>query len=281
MARKIRLRFDSDRVVVRLGVLARPAVLRVPEAQAQINLTQPGSEGGVTAQDSLGSCPTNVYCTPTRGGVLLQQASGGYVWSCTSTVLGVDRAGRNATLTAGHCFDDPNAPVYAGRTSPEISGYRLGYRGDRNFAGTADVEEVEWFGNNGGFDKLNNCLIDYSQDCRRVTRSGSGDDFAVGRSVQKSGITTHLTSGSVTRSSVNVNIDDNGFIVSLADQLETSACVRPGDSGGPLFSGSTLLGITSAVGGLDDSGNCTVNTRSYFSKIGNATAAIGFSPRYS
>ena len=54
----------------------------------------------------------------------------------------------------------------------------------------------------------------------------------------------------------------------------------PGDSGGPLYSGGLLLGITSAVGDLDSNGNCTSNTRSYYSTINASIQAVGFSARY-
>jgi streptogrisin D len=180
-------------------------------------------------------------------------------------------------MTAGHCFE-PSAAVYAGRSNPDVTGYLLGYVSARKFSGNADAEAIRWTTGDTAYNYLSNCVYVYSSDCQRMTVGGGG---YTGMAVQKSGITTGLTSGSLTNFSMSINVaDDNGTVVALTDMIQTTACAIPGDSGGPLFSGSELLGITSAVGGLDSSGNCASTTRSYFDKLGNGNAAIGFYPRF-
>jgi hypothetical protein len=276
LAGAIRARYGAD-VVVRAGELPKFAVRRERRSEAKVDLTRPAGTNGA-APLAVGLCANQTYCSPTRGGVLLQAASGDLVYSCTATILGtVSGTPANATMTAGHCFE-PSAAVYAGRSNPDVAGYLLGYVSGRRFSGNADAEDIRWTTGNTAYNYLSNCVYVYSSDCQRMTVGGGG---YAGMAVQKSGITTGLTSGTITQFSMNVNIaDENGTVVTITDMIQTTACVIPGDSGGPLFSGSQLLGITSAVGGLDTNGNCTSSTRSYFGKLGNGNAALGFSPRF-
>ncbi|MFB9449317.1 trypsin-like serine protease [Dactylosporangium vinaceum] len=55
--------------------------------------------------------------------------------------------------------------------------------------------------------------------------------------------------------------------------IRTSVCSEPGDSGGPLFAGTTGLGITS--GG---SGNCTSGGTTYFAPAARAATGYGVGP---
>lgn len=271
LAGKLRDRYGAD-LVVRPGELPRLARLRISKSQAQL------SRADAVTPLLEGLCANETYCSPTRGGVLLEGQSGGSYYHCTATVLGtVSGSPANATLTAGHCFDQ-SAPVYAGRSNPEIGGYQLGTVSSRRFSGNVDAEAIRWSTGNTAYNYLNNCVYIYSSDCRRITGGGGG---SVGMAVQKSGITTGITSGTLTRLNVSVNVaDEDGTVTQLTNQFETTACVIPGDSGGPLFSGGLLLGISSSVGGLNSSGNCTSSTRSYFSTINASMQAVGFSARY-
>jgi streptogrisin D len=277
LAEKLRDRYGAD-LVVRPGELPKFARLRIPESEARLSReARLGKKDGATPLFE-GLCGTQVYCSPTRGGVLLEGQVGGAYYHCTATILGtVSGSPANATLTAGHCFD-LSSPVYAGRSNPDVGGYQLGTVSSRRFSGSVDAEAIRWSTGNTAYNYLNNCVYIYSSDCRRITGGGGG---SVGMAVQKSGITTGVTSGTLTRLNVSVNIaDENGNVTPLTNQFETTACVIPGDSGGPLYSGGLLLGISSSVGGLDSSGNCTANTRSYFSTINASIQAVGFSARY-
>lgn len=66
-------------------------------------------------------------------------------------------------------------------------------------------------------------------------------DPVVGQSVCKSGRTTLRTCGRVLRLNVTANYPE-GPVFQL---IETNLCAAPGDSGGPLYAGSTALGLTS------------------------------------
>ncbi|MFY1671767.1 S1 family peptidase [Plantactinospora sp. WMMB334] len=92
---------------------------------------------------------------------------------------------------------------------------------------------------------------------------------SVNQSVQRSGSTTGLRSGRVTALNATVNYSGSGTVSGL---IRTTVCAQPGDSGGPLFAGSTALGLTS--GG---SGNCTSGGTTYFQPVVEALNAYGVS----
>jgi hypothetical protein len=52
--------------------------------------------------------------------------------------------------------------------------------------------------------------------------------------------------------------------------IQTTVCAEPGDSGGPLYAGSTALGLTS--GG---SGDCTSGGTTFFQPVTKALATLG------
>ena len=91
---------------------------------------------------------------------------------------------------------------------------------------------------------------------------------SVGQSVQRSGSTTGLRSGSVTALNATVNYAQ-GSVYGL---IRTTVCAEPGDSGGPLFSGNTAHGLTS--GG---SGNCSSGGVTYFQPVTEPLSRYGVS----
>ncbi|WP_158881376.1 S1 family peptidase [Amycolatopsis anabasis] len=95
----------------------------------------------------------------------------------------------------------------------------------------------------------------------RTQKISSSAAATVGQSIQKSGSTTRLTSGSVQRVNVTVNYAEG----SVHQLIQTNALANPGDSGGCLFSGSVGLGITSGKG----------SGTSYFQPVDEALSAYG------
>lgn len=90
---------------------------------------------------------------------------------------------------------------------------------------------------------------------------------SVGQSVRRSGSTTGLHSGSVTGLNATVNYGGGDIVYGM---IQTNVCAEPGDSGGPLFSGSTALGLTS--GG---SGNCSSGGTTFYQPVVEALNAYG------
>ncbi|WBB64378.1 S1 family peptidase [Streptomyces sp. WMMC500] len=92
---------------------------------------------------------------------------------------------------------------------------------------------------------------------------------SVGQSVQRSGSTTGLHGGSVTGLNATVNYGGGDIVYEM---IQTNVCAEPGDSGGPLFAGSTALGLTS--GG---SGNCSSGGTTFYQPVVEALNAYGVS----
>ncbi|GGZ62145.1 S1 family peptidase [Streptomyces bluensis] len=106
----------------------------------------------------------------------------------------------------------------------------------------------------------------YNGTYRDITSAGNA---YVGQSVQRSGSTTGLHGGTVTGLNATVNYGSSGIVYGM---IQTNVCAEPGDSGGPLFSGSTALGLTS--GG---SGNCSTGGTTFFQPVTEALSAYGAS----
>ncbi|MEU6659173.1 S1 family peptidase [Streptomyces sp. NPDC046821] len=92
---------------------------------------------------------------------------------------------------------------------------------------------------------------------------------SVGTTVTRRGSTTGIHSGKVTALNATVNYGGGDIVSGL---IQTTVCAEPGDSGGPLYGGTTAYGLTS--GG---SGNCTSGGTTYFQPVTEALSAYGVS----
>jgi S1-C subfamily serine protease len=79
----------------------------------------------------------------------------------------------------------------------------------------------------------------------RVTAVGNGGGSGLG-----------TKSGRVTGIGESITVSDGGSPVTLTGLIETTAGLRPGDSGGPMLSGGRVIGMNAAAGGFaySDSG---------------------------
>jgi streptogrisin D len=158
-------------------------------------------------------------------------------------------------LTAGHCTNIASN-WYANSAQTSLLGTRAGSTfpgrdyGIVRYSGTT-VQPGDVYLYNGTY--------------RDIT---SAANATVGQTAQRSGSTTGVRSGSVTGLNATVNYAE-GTVTGL---IRTNICAQPGDSGGPLFSGSVALGLTS--GG---SGNCTIGGVTYFQPVTAALSAYGVS----
>ncbi|MCY0925276.1 S1 family peptidase [Streptomyces sp. H27-H1] len=91
----------------------------------------------------------------------------------------------------------------------------------------------------------------------------------IGYNVKRTGSTTGTRAGKVTGLNFTVNYGDGDVVYGLT---RTNACAEPGDSGGPFYTGTHALGLTS--GG---SGNCTTGGTTYFQPVKEALARWGVS----
>lgn len=95
----------------------------------------------------------------------------------------------------------------------------------------------------------------------------SAANATVGMSVTRRGSTTGIHSGSVTGLNATVNYGGGDIVYGM---IRTNVCAEPGDSGGPLYSGSRAIGLTS--GG---SGNCSSGGTTFFQPVTEALNAYG------
>jgi streptogrisin D len=162
-------------------------------------------------------------------------------------------SGREYFLTAGHCTNIAST-WYANSSRTTLLGPRV----------------VSSFpGNDFGIVRYDSSISRpgtvnlYNGSTRDITGSGNA---VVGQSVQRSGSTTGLRSGSVTAVNATVTYPQ-GTVTGL---IRTNVCAQPGDSGGALFAGSTALGLTS--GG---SGNCTSGGTTFFQPVSEPVGIYG------
>ncbi|MGA3489080.1 S1 family peptidase [Micromonosporaceae bacterium DT55] len=158
-------------------------------------------------------------------------------------------------LTAGHCTNISSS-WYSNSGQTSLLGTRTG----TSFPGN-DYGIVR---HNNSANAAGNVSL-YNGSFRDITSAGNA---YVGQSVQRSGSTTGLRSGSVTALNATVNYAEG----SVSGLIRTNVCAEPGDSGGSLFSGTVALGLTS--GG---SGNCRTGGTTYFQPVIEALNRYGVS----
>ncbi|HEU5158642.1 MAG TPA: S1 family peptidase [Streptosporangiaceae bacterium] len=146
----------------------------------------------------------------------------------------VQAGGSTFFLTAGHCGNvEPNWFTAGGEF--------IGSTVDSSFPGN-DYAIVQYGGN-----------VPAEGTAGGQDIATAGEAF-VGQAVERRGSTTGIHGGVVTATNVTVNFPEG----TVFGMIETTVCAEPGDSGGPLYAGSTALGITSGGAGDCTSGGFTV-----------------------
>ncbi|MFI6164006.1 S1 family peptidase [Micromonospora haikouensis] len=193
-----------------------------------------------------------VLSTRISGGQAIYAAGGG---RCSLGFNVRNSAGTTFFLTAGHCTNIAST-WYSNSAQTSVLGTRTG----TSFPGN-DYGIVR---HSNSANATGNVSL-YNGTYRDVT--GAANAF-VGQSVQRSGSTTGVHSGTVGALNATVNYAEG----SVSGLIRTNVCAEPGDSGGSLFSGSSAIGLTS--GG---SGNCTRGGTTYFQPVTEALSVYGVS----
>ncbi|KAB2351436.1 S1 family peptidase [Actinomadura rudentiformis] len=152
----------------------------------------------------------------------------------------VRRGQESFFLTAGHCGN-----AVRNWTADRQGGRPLGTTVASSFPGDdfALVRSEEGAAGEGEVNLFNG-------QSRDITRAG---EAVVGQNVVRSGSTTGVSTGRVTAVNATVNFPEG----TVTGMIQTTVCAEPGDSGGPLFSGTTALGLTSGGAGNCRSGGIT------------------------
>lgn len=164
----------------------------------------------------------------------------------------VKRGDEKLFLTAGHCGSSGTA--WFGNSARTT---RLGTMVSSAFPGK-DYALV----------RLTNTSVTATGDVGSQDITSAGTPV-VGQNVTRRGSTTGVHSGRVTRLNATVTYEDGNKITGL---IQTTVCAERGDSGGPLYSGTTALGLTS--GG---SGDCRSGGVTFFQPVVPALDAFGVS----
>jgi streptogrisin D len=154
-------------------------------------------------------------------------------------------------LTAGHCTN-LSATWYANSALSTKLGDRTG---------------TSFPGNDYGIVRYTNTSIAIAGAVGSQDITTAGDAY-VGQAVSRRGSTTGIHTGTVTGLNATVRYAEG----TVRGMIATNVCAEGGDSGGPLYAGSTALGLTS--GG---SGNCRTGGQTFFQPVKEALSKYGVS----
>ncbi|MFE6649640.1 S1 family peptidase [Nocardioides sp. NPDC057772] len=148
-----------------------------------------------------------------------------------SVGFNVRSGGTHYFLTAGHCAEDVGTwYTNSGETT------RIGPTVKSSFPGN------------------DYALVRYANTSLTHTGGYSVGDARVGQRVTRDGSSTGVHSGRVEALDVSVRYRGSGTVRGM---IQADICAESGDSGGPLYAGSTALGITSGGTGDCSSGGTT------------------------
>ncbi|MFC0597707.1 S1 family peptidase [Streptomyces palmae] len=163
----------------------------------------------------------------------------------------VTKDGEPYFLTAGHCTNAVDS------WSDSLNGAQIAASAGGSFPG--DDYGIAAYTTNVDHPSA----VDTYPGAQEITQA---DDPIVGQQVQRSGSTSHVRGGEVTGLDATVNYQE-GTVEGL---IQTTVCAEPGDSGGPLYAGTTGLGLAS--GG---SGDCASGGESFYQPVTEALQATG------
>ncbi|MFI1164261.1 S1 family peptidase [Streptomyces sp. NPDC020801] len=206
----------------------------------------------IKQQAGANSAALTIRHTPGRFNKLISGGDAIYAssWRCSLGFNVQDSSGNYYFLTAGHCTD--GAGTWWSNSSHSTT---LGTTAGSSFPG-----------NDYGIVRYTNSSVSKpgavgSQD---ITSAATP---SVGTTVYRRGSTTGTHSGRVTALNATVNYGGGDIVYGL---IQTTVCAEPGDSGGPLYGGTTAYGLTS--GG---SGDCTSGGTTFFQPVTEALSAYG------
>ncbi|MEU1077180.1 MULTISPECIES: S1 family peptidase [unclassified Streptomyces] len=172
-------------------------------------------------------------------------------WRC-SLGFNVKKGSTYYFLTAGHCTE----------------GYPNYYTSSSHTTSIGPTVGTSFPGNDYGLVRYDNTSLSHPSAVGGQQISSAANP-SVGQTVTRRGSTTGIHSGRVTALNSTVNYGNGDIVYGL---IKTTVCAEPGDSGGPLYAGSTALGLTS--GG---SGNCSSGGTTFFQPVVEAMNAYGVS----
>lgn len=180
---------------------------------------------------------------PVAAGDAYASTAGNTQLICSSGFNGVDGRGQAVNITAGHC--DPNIPAAGTAGAPSmyevLPGNALGATlgvFQKSVLGAEDYSIVSI--NADARNRFSNNLVRVPGRAP-VAITGVADPV-VGAPVCKSGTRSGFSCGTVSAVDQEVQVGDHNLEHSFAANI----CALPGDSGGPIISGTRAIGVSSA-----------------------------------
>jgi hypothetical protein len=180
---------------------------------------------------------------PVAAGDAFASVAGNTQLICSSGFNGIDGHGSVVNITAGHC--DPNIPAAGTPSAPNmfavLPGNELGPKlgtFQKSVLGAQDYSIVSINGNVR--DRFANNMVRVPGQ-RPLAITGIANPV-VGAPVCKSGTRSGFSCGTVSAVDQEVQVGDHNLEHSFAANI----CALPGDSGGPIVSGTMAVGVSSA-----------------------------------
>jgi streptogrisin D len=192
--------------------------------------------------------------TASTGGESIENSAG--KGKCSLGFNVANSAGTKYFLTAGHCVTSD--PYWY----QSWSGWYLGYNYRHSYPGD-DFDVVKYDGS----------VVPYGtvhHDQQQITNSRYAKD---GESVSRAGGVSNDMIGKVLVVSTTATYGDGKTVYGV---IKTSNCGKRGDSGGPLYHGTTALGLTSGGNRPDEPCNDNVSDhRTYYQPVQNVLSYYG------
>lgn len=180
---------------------------------------------------------------PRAGGDAYASVAGKMQLVCSTGFNGVNRDGKPVNITAGHC--DPNIPAAGTANAPGmfelLPGNHLGNQlgsFQKSVLGHQDYSIVAI--NDASAARFSNNLVRVP-GAAPIAITGVATPV-IGAPVCKSGSRTGFSCGVVNAVDQTVQVGDR----QLTQSFSANICALPGDSGGPIVTGTEALGISSA-----------------------------------
>ncbi|RVW01850.1 protease [Rhodococcus spongiicola] len=190
---------------------------------------------------------------------------------CSLGFSATDRNGNAINISAGHCDPTPGTgtEVYLPNGPYLADSVQVGKFERSHFGGTQALDY--------SLIRLNDAGVRAGLD-RPVIRGAGGSTLTVtgtavpvvGAPICKSGQATGFTCGIVAHDQVQAVDEDETPVV---EGFASTACTLPGDSGGPIVTGTLALGITSLSNILDEASCAEANLELMFN---GGTISVGF-----
>jgi streptogrisin B len=241
----------EDRDVTRtirtaLLALALLALTGLLAGTAEVGTAQSSTAAAASVAAEGVGCASTKACTPSHGGAYMTTTRN----SCTAGLPVRNRAGQWFIVTAGHCVAEAGGATWreSGLVLGQGGRWEYGGRGTEGSAGTGDIGLIKITGSARTWNARSRVVVMGPKRGQTLKIVAAHDARLGERVCTTEGRTGVTRCGKVVSTSTSLRYASPGLpartITNLA--LVSGICVNPGDSGSPVWSGRTAVGIVVA-----------------------------------